>query len=206
MTVAAVILDIGNVLLEWHPEAYYDRTIGPVRRRAMFAEVDLHAMNERVDMGEDFRATIHDTAERNPAWRAEIIAWHDNWLELASPVIPRSVRLMRALRTRSMPVFALSNFGIDSFALARSAYDFLNDFDRSYVSGHMAVIKPDPRIYAMVESDCALPPARLLFTDDRAANIEAAAARGWKTHHFDGPSGWADRLVAEGLLTLEEAQ
>ena len=29
MTVEAVVFDIGNVLLEWHPERYFDRTIGP---------------------------------------------------------------------------------------------------------------------------------------------------------------------------------
>jgi len=57
----------------------------------------------------------------------------------------------------------------------------------------------------MVEQDCGLPPDALLFTDDRADNIAAAAKRGWQTHHFTGPQGWADRLVAEGLLSAEEA-
>ncbi len=28
-------------------------------------------------------------------------------------------------------------------------------------------------------------PGRLLFTDDKAENIAAAAARGWRTHLFD---------------------
>ena len=55
MSVDAVVFDIGNVLLEWHPERYFDRTIGPERRRAMFAAVDLHAMNDRIDLGEGFR-------------------------------------------------------------------------------------------------------------------------------------------------------
>ena len=45
----------------------------------------------------------------------------------------------------------------------------------------------------------------LLFTDDRIDNINAANARGWQTHHFTGPDGWADRLVAAGLLTEAEA-
>ena len=39
------------------------------------------------------------------------------------------------------------------------------------------------------------------------AGVAAAAeARGWKGHLFDGPRGWADRLVAEGLLTAEQAK
>jgi len=205
MTVGAVIFDIGNVLIEWQPERYYDRTVGEARRRAMFAEVDLHAMNDRVDRGEDFRETIYAVAEQYPHWRAEIRDWHDNWLALAQPVIPHSVRLMRALQERGVPVFALTNFGIGSFDLAQTEYDFLSDFDRAFVSGHMGVIKPEARIYDMVEQDCGLPPASLLFTDDRADNIAAATARGWQAHHFTGPEGWADRLVAEGLLNAEEA-
>jgi len=205
MTLQAVIFDIGNVLIEWQPERYYDRIIGSDRRRAMFAEVDLHAMNDRVDRGADFRATIYDMAEAHPDWRAEIRAWHDHWLELACPVIPHSVRLMRALQAKRVPVFALTNFGVDSFALAKTAYDFLADFDRAYVSGHMQVIKPEARIYQMVEQECGLDPAALLFTDDRTDNIAVAAARGWQTHHFTGPEGWADRLVAAGLLTPDEA-
>jgi 2-haloacid dehalogenase len=44
----------------------------------------------------------------------------------------------------------------------------------------------------------------LLFVDDRAENIAAARARGWQGHLFDGPQGWAERLIAEGLLTREE--
>ena len=89
---------------------------------------------------------------------------------------------------------------------ARKKYDFLSAFDRDFISGHMRVIKPEPRIYEMVEEGCGLDGADLLFTDDRVDNIDAAAARGWQTHLFDGSQGWADRLIAAGLLTPEEAR
>ncbi|OZA11622.1 MAG: haloacid dehalogenase, partial [Rhodobacterales bacterium 17-64-5] len=101
--------------------------------------------------------------------------------------------------------FALTNFGRDSFEEALPRLDFLAEFDRHYVSGRMGVIKPDPRIYAMVEADCGVAPQRLLFTDDKAENIAAAEARGWGVHHFEGWQGLAGRLVAEGLLTSGEA-
>ena len=32
----AVIFDIGNVLIEWQPERFYDSEIGEERRRALF--------------------------------------------------------------------------------------------------------------------------------------------------------------------------
>ena len=201
----AVIFDIGNVLTRWQPEAFYDRVIGEDRRRALFAEVDLHRMNDIVDEGALFRETIYDWADRTPHWQAEIRLWYDRWIELASPRIEGSIALQRALRAKGVPVFALTNFGKYSFEEALPKMDFLTDFDRLYVSGRMGVIKPDPRIYEMVEEDCGLPPESLLFTDDRADNITAAARRGWRTHQFESWQGWAARLVAEGLLTAKEA-
>ncbi|MEM8555449.1 MAG: HAD family phosphatase [Pseudomonadota bacterium] len=205
MTVQAVVFDIGNVLIEWQPERFYDRAVGEERRKAMFATVDLHGMNDRVDRGEDFKGTIYDVAEQYPEFRDEIRMWHDNWIELANPVITHSVRLLQALRAKGVPVFTLTNFGIGSFAYAETQFDFLTEFDRRYVSGHMGVIKPDAKIYEMVESDCGLPPESLLFTDDRIDNINAASVRGWQTHLFEGPQGWADVLVGQGLLTATEA-
>ena len=202
----AVIFDIGNVLIEWVPERFYDRVIGEDARRAMFTEVDLHAMNDLVDRGEDFRATVYAWAKKYPRWREPIRMWHDNWLDIATPEIPRSVRLMRALRRNGVPVFALTNFGIGTWKIATPAYDFLTEFDHPFVSGYMGVTKPAPRIYKMVEDDAGIAPDRLLFTDDKPENIAAAAARGWQTHLFDGPDGWAKRLVDEGLLNEKEAE
>lgn len=205
-TPEAVVFDIGNVLIEWNPERFYDGHLGPEGRRRLFAEVDLHAMNAAVDAGAKFRETVEATAAAHPAWSDAILCWYHRWIEMASPRIEQSIALMRRLRGKGVPVFALTNFGIDSFAYAQTQYDFLNEFDHAYVSGHMGVIKPDPAIYAMVEAHCGLPPDRLIFADDRPENIAAACARGWQGHLFEGPQGWADRLVAAGLLTADEAR
>ncbi len=205
MSVEAVVFDIGNVLIEWQPERHYDAKFGEARRRAMFDAIDMHEVNDRVDRGADFKATIYGAAEAAPEFAAEIRDWHDAWLSLAGPAIQHSVTLLRALRAKGIPCFALSNFGIGTFEIAEVEWPFLTDFDRRYISGYMGQVKPETPIYEMLEADCGVSPKGLLFADDRADNIEAAAARGWQTHLFDGPEGWARRLVAEGLLTTEEA-
>lgn len=205
MTPQAVVFDIGNVLIEWQPERFFDSVIGEDRRRAMFAAVDLHGMNDRVDRGETFGDVIHETADAFPDWRDEILLWHDRWLDMASPAIPHSVRLMAALQGKGIPVFSLTNFGIQTYVLAETRYPFLRQFDRDFISGHLGVIKPDAGIYDALEETSGLLGAELLFTDDRRDNIDAAGARGWRTHLFEGPEGWANRLVDEGLLSTEEA-
>jgi 2-haloacid dehalogenase len=201
----AVIFDVGNVLCTWDPEGFYDRTIGPDRRRALFAAVDLHGMNLEVDRGALFRETIYETAERYPDWATEIRWWFDRWDELASPFIPGSIALVTALKARGVPVFTLTNFGRYSFDAALPRLTFLNAFDRHFVSGYLGVIKPDPAIYEAVERETGIAPDRLLFTDDKAENIVAADRRGWRTHQFETWQGLARRLVAEDLLTAAEA-
>lgn len=203
--VRAVVFDIGNVFIEWNPERYYDSQLGEEGRKRLFAEVALHEMNDKVDAGGPFRETIYETADKYPEWAEQIRWWHDRWIDIASPRIEHSIALLRMLRSKGVPVFALTNFGTSSFAFAETQYDFLSEFDRRYISGHMGVIKPDPAIYEGVEHDSGLPPGALLFTDDRIDNINAAAARGWQVHLFEGPQGWAERLVGAGLLTQAEA-
>jgi 2-haloacid dehalogenase len=206
MTISAVVFDIGNVLIRWKPEAYYDATIGVERRREMFAEVDLHGLQERIDAGADFKNTFYQAATEYPNWHSEIRQWVDRWNDIARPELPHSVALLRALRANGVPVFALTNFGVGSFALSEQKYPFLREFDKRYVSGAMMVSKPDPEIYRLMEIDCGVPATELLFADDRADNIATAHSRGWQTHLFEHPQGWADRLVHEGLLTEEKAR
>lgn len=205
MTIQAVVLDIGNVLVEWDPAKLFDAEIGAQRRKMLFEQVDLDNMNLDVDRGAPFHETLTKMADTHPDWRKEIEMWRDRWIDMCRPEIPRSVRLQRALRAKGIPVFALSNFGVQTFDLACTVYPFLKEFDQSYISGHMNTIKPEAAIYQQLEAGCGLAPETLLFTDDRADNIAAAAARGWQTHLFEGPQGWAERLVAEGLLLESEA-
>ena len=231
MPIEAVIFDIGNVLIEWQPERFYDRKVGRARREAMFAAVDLHAVNEKIDSGSPFRETIYAAADALPEYAPEIRMWHDHWLDMASPAIDHSARLLGALRKRGVQVFALSNISREAYDTGLGAYPFLGEFDRLYLSGELGVTKPSPEIYARLEAvrgravviagddidTDRIIPARFLkcvtfdglgeqvFADDRAENIEAAARRGWQTHLFDGPTGWAARLVADGLLNEREA-
>lgn len=201
MTPDAVVFDIGNVLVGWDPEGYYDRAIGRVARTRLFREVPLHEMNARIDAGAPWHETVAETAEAHPRWRRDILSWRDHWDDMFGPPDEGSIALLRALRGRDVPVFALTNFGRETFDRARDLYPVLREFDGAVVSGHVGVLKPDPAIYRIFEERSGLPPERLFYTDDRPENVEAAAARGWRSHRFEGAAGLGRRLVAEGLLT-----
>ena len=108
--VQAVVFDIGNVLIEWQPEKHYDRLIGPDRRRAFFDSFNFHDMMNSIDEGAPFAPTIEAAARAAPDWADALLILRDNWCDIAQPAIPHSVRLLRALKARGVPVFVLSNF------------------------------------------------------------------------------------------------
>ena len=201
-TPEAVIFDIGNVLINWDPRLLYDQLL-PDRaaQDALFATADLDGMNLAVDLGAPFRETVYANADKHPEYRDLIRQWHDRWIEMASPGIPQSWAILRSLRKGGVPVFALSNFGIDSLALAEKTYPVLLEFDHRFISGHLGVAKPDARIYEIVEGQSGLSGDQLFFIDDRPDNILAANARGWQGHLFEDPVLLEAALVAAELLS-----
>ena len=103
-----------------------------------------------------------------------------------------------------MPVYALSNFGDRTFDLAEAHFPILKEFDQRFISARLGVMKPDPKIYEILETETGHPPASLLFIDDRTENIEAAIARGWQGHLFTSEAGLAKRLVSDRLLSEKD--
>lgn len=205
MSVKTVVFDLGRVLVQWDPEGFYDRAIGIERRKALFQSVDLIGHNLRIDLGTPKDQVMRSLADQHPDFADEIMLWSDRWIDMLPGDIPHSVRLLKALKTKGTPVVALTNFGSDTLAIADQHFPFLTLFDHRYVSGDLKIVKPDPAIYELVEQGTGCAGSQLLFADDTLANVEAARARGWLAHHFTEPQGWADQLVAHGLLTKEEA-
>ncbi|CUX80192.1 MAG: 2-haloacid dehalogenase superfamily enzyme [Roseibaca calidilacus] len=195
----AVVFDIGNVLVGWQPEAFFDSRIGASRRQKLFAEVDLNGMNLAVDRGAPFAESVRGLAAQHPDWHDEIMLWHDGWPQMFAPVIAENVALLRGLRAQGMPVFALSNFGRETFALACETHNFLTEFDQRYISGHLGVLKPEPEIYRILERESGVPPQNLFFIDDRPENIVAAIARGWSGHVFEHPDTLQADLQKNGI-------
>jgi 2-haloacid dehalogenase len=196
-----VVFDIGNVLLEWRPERLYARLIpDPAEREAFFQETQIFDMNLDVDRGAPFKEHIYAHAQKFPKYQALIRAWHDHWAEMASPQIDGTVALMRTLKARGVRIAALSNFGVESFDYACTIYPFLNEFDVPVISGREETIKPEPRIYEILEERTGLLGQDIFFTDDNAKNVAAARARFWQSEIFTSPRLLGRQLHARGLI------
>lgn len=62
----------------------------------------------------------------------------------------------------------------------------LNKYDYVWLSFELGELKPDNRIYEIVEDDCKLKPQNILFIDDSERNIITAKNRGWNVYNSFG--------------------
>ncbi len=181
-----VVFDIGNVLIRWDPHNLY-RKMGysdAVTARIM-TETDLPRINHlRLDAGADFADTISRLAQDFPGHQSFIMAFHERWEEMLNGAIEENVSILRRLKRGRTPVYAISNFSREKFEIARARFPFLDEFDELVVSGDVGMVKPGAEIFEVLIERRRLDPARAVFIDDSAANIETAARLGFATIHF----------------------
>jgi 2-haloacid dehalogenase len=208
--VDAVVLDVGNVLIEWDPRALYRKLFLTEGGTPDEAKVDWfltnicdQAWNVQQDLGRSIAEANGTLIQRHPEWRAEIEAYYTRFHDTIPGPIESTVACMRALKDAGTPVHGLTNFSRETFAMAQARFDFLNEFDGVVVSGEEGLIKPDPAIFHLMAARFKLSPDRTLFVDDSPANIGSASALGYQVHHFTDPGALRPHLVDLGLLAVE---
>jgi HAD superfamily hydrolase (TIGR01509 family) len=192
-TTWAHVFDLGNVLIFVHEERFYRKLIAACDPEAPAQQAFFAAFDEAdVGRGGDFEA-IHPTLVRTAGLRLTAdefrLAWND--------IFTRNPPMLEVLGATRRPRVLLSNTNAPHVAwIAQQFPEVLPLFDHCVFSCQVGLAKPDPAIYRHVESLTGLPPARHLFIDDMAANVEGARACGWRAHRFAGAAGYR-RWVGE---------
>ncbi len=196
-----VVFDVGKVLIDWDPRFLYRKLIADAAAMERFlAEVCTQAWNEEQDRGRSFAEAVAELVARHPAEAALIRAYDERWEEMVPGEIPGSRAIVEALKARGVRLYALTNFSAEKFALTRRRFPVFSLFDGILVSGEEGLIKPDPRIYALIQDRFDIDPSKALFTDDSPRNIAAAEAAGFHTHLFRDAAGLRQTLMQIGLL------
>ena len=201
MQVKAVVFDIGRVLVRWSIRALYEKLIAdPVELDWFLAHVVSEQWHFQHDTGVPLADMIAARSAEFPAYRRLIEAYGPRWLETVPGPVAGTHALVERLAARRVPLYAITNFGADSWAMFRPTFPILDHFRSIVVSAHERLTKPDPAIYALAAARFGHAPGEMLFIDDSAANIAAAAGCGWQVHHFiDAPALAAD-LQARDLI------
>jgi len=199
-----VIFDLGGVLIEWDPRHLY-RSLFAGDQAGMerfLAEICTPAWNLELDRGRPFAEAVAELTLLHPEHAEPIRAYHARWLEMVAGPIDATVAILEELDGRGVPLWALTNWSAETFALVRGdpAYAFLDRFRTIFVSGELRLVKPDPEIFRHALREIGGAPERTLFVDDAEKNVAAAAELGIATHRFTTPERLRADLVRLGLL------
>ncbi|WP_242909835.1 HAD family hydrolase [Actinomadura terrae] len=89
------------------------------------------------------------------------------------------------LAARDVPLALLSNAPRE-LARAFDRRPWAARFRHRFYSADLNLTKPDPRVYRHVADALAVPPAELVFVDDRRVNVEGARDAGLRAHLYTG--------------------
>lgn len=197
----AVIFDLGGVLVDWDPRHLYRDLIADEAALERFVtEVCPMSWHRRLDAGESFAAAIAERITQFPREAALIRAYDTGWPRMFKGQIAGTVDLLSALDAAGMPLYAITNFPTEKWSEFLASYPFSQRFRDVIVSGREGIIKPDRRIYDLAMRRFQVRPEHTLFIDDRADNAAAAAAVGFRTHHFSDPARLEAALREAGLI------
>jgi len=115
--------------------------------------------------------------------------------------IPAMIQLQADLRQRGLPTYIFSNTNDLAVGHIRRNFRFFSNFDGYILSYEHGAMKPDAKIYEVVEKQSGRRGAEILYLDDRAENIEVGVARGWQVILQESPEKTLEAIGKLGLLS-----
>ncbi len=199
--IQAVVFDLGKVLVE------FDYRIAARRiaaRSRMSAEqlMDLMVRSPlfvEYEKGRVTRGHVFDEIRGATGFEGSLEEFARSFGDIFTE-IPPMVQLQAALRRRSLPTYIFSNTNDLAIEHLRSAFPFFANFDGYVFSYEHGVMKPDARLYEVLERQSGRRDGELLYLDDRPENTAAAAARGWQVILHESPEKSRTAIRNLGLL------
>lgn len=184
----AVVFDFGGVLLDWNPRYLFKNILqDDLLVEQFLTESRFSHWNELADAGVPFSELEKHVQREAPQWIGVWKEFRPRFLETLSGAILDNVKLLEELSLQGVPLYGLTNWSNETFPLAVKKYSFFGCFKDIIVSGKEKLIKPDPRIFALMLNRFQLQPDECFFVDDNAKNIQAATSLGIYSHHFVTP-------------------
>jgi HAD superfamily hydrolase (TIGR01509 family) len=186
---SAVIFDLGKVLLDFDYRISSKKiadqsTIPSAKVFALLCESQLpYRLESGLLTNEQFFAEVRAAT----GFRGSLDDFIDYFADIFSEIEPMTA-LQASIRARGVPTYIFSNTNEIAIRHVRQRYPFFANFDGYFLSYELGVMKPDARIYEIAENKTGHKGQSLLYLDDRAENVEAAAVRGWRVILHSDPA------------------
>lgn len=201
MKIQTVIFDLGGVLIDWNPRHLYRKLMKTEAEIEHFlSNICTLAWNAHQDAGRSFHEATITLQAQHPEHAEMIAAYYGRWEEMLGDAIAESVKIFREVKKSGMPVYALTNWAVESFIPTKKRFGFLQEFDGIVVSGEEKVAKPDARLFHILLERYEIAAAGAAYIDDNAENIATAKTLGMHAIHFQNAEQLRRELQAFGVL------
>jgi 2-haloacid dehalogenase len=199
--IKAVVFDVGRVLVQWDLRHLFAKLIADSTELDWFlANVITTEWHFQHDAGVPLAEMVPQRKAEFPAYREHLDAYASRFLETIPGPVPGSFEIVEELAARAVPLFAITNFGSEFWAMFRPTQPIFDHFRDIVVSGDEKLVKPDPTIYQLALRRFGLAEGEAIFIDDNLPNIVAARENGFLGHHFIDAKSLKAELAGYGLL------
>ena len=192
-----IILDMGNVLLEWNKDKILR---GVVKTEKDFMILDKAIFQsglwERLDLGtltrEELVLKVISMIGSIYQEKVQEVVWNwPSYIEIYMEVFP----LLVHLKEKGHRIFVLSNTSPVFYELLEEQLSPLNEIlDGFVLSCDIKAIKPDPKMFEEILHKYQLDPANCIFLDDVKDNTKMAESLGIKAYQIKKRSDVVDIL------------
>jgi 2-haloacid dehalogenase len=199
---SVAIFDLGGVVIDWDPRYLYRKLFNgdETAMESFLDAVCTSSWNAQQDAGRSF-AEGCDSLKRLHPGKAELIdAWFQRYEEMLGGEIPGTVDILRQLRLRSVPIYALSNWSAETFPIALDRFECLSWFNGVLLSAEVKLLKPGRRIFEIFLDKFRIEPSHAIYIDDRRENVEAAVELGMYGIVFRDSRALRAELTQAGLI------
>ena len=176
-----------------------------IAARSSQAPADLHAFLSSspalvdYESGRLTRQTFYEAVRGAIGYAGGLDEFGGHFADIFSEMTAMTA-LQAELRGRGYQTYIFSNTNDLAIEHVSRNFPFFANFDGYIYSYEVKGMKPHPEIYAAMEQLCGRRGADLVYLDDRAENIAAGAARGWRAILHETPAQTRATLAGWGLL------
>ena len=195
-----VVFDLGKVLVDFDYSIAGQRIAARSKKSAAEVQdfIDHSPLLFRYETGTVSRQQFYEEICQATGYSGNIDEFGRYFADIFTP-IDEMVALHQRLRDQKVPTFIFSNTNDLAIAHIRGNFPFFSNFDDYVLSYEHGAMKPNARLYEVVERVTGRTGPTILYLDDRPENAEAGVARGWQVIQHESAKATIPEIRRRGF-------
>lgn len=199
--VRAVIFDLGKVLVDFD----YAIAVQKIAARGKLSVSELTELISRSPLHQQYETGLLSTEQfyaqvrGATGYNGDLDEFSVCFGDIFAAIEPM-VQVQAKLRQGGIPTYIFSNTNELAVRHIRRTFPFFSNFDGYILSYEHGAMKPDHKLYQVVERQAGRRGVELLYLDDRPENLATGVARGWQVILHESPQKSREAIQELGLL------